>query len=153
MASQLSWFTWCQSHPHRRTAVVLFNPWPGVRLRSSYLSQGYKTESQRNSVTGVRTHLNVTVQHVSHYATTFYKLINSLNWFIHTIYHVTKTQCGGMSLTLKSSFLSLSYNSVTALSPVPYALFGLDSLFNGISIFIGYLMPKPFSKKNSCGTI
>ena len=31
--------------------------------------------------------------------------------------------------------------------------FGLVSLFNGISTFVGYLMPKPFSKKNSRGTI
>ena len=31
--------------------------------------------------------------------------------------------------------------------------FGLVSLFNGISIFVGYLTPKPFSKKNSSGTI
>ena len=30
---------------------------------------------------------------------------------------------------------------------------GLVSLFNGISTFVGYLMPKPFSKKNSSGTI
>ena len=27
------------------------------------------------------------------------------------------------------------------------------SLFNGISTFVGYLMPKPFSEKNSSGTI
>ena len=27
------------------------------------------------------------------------------------------------------------------------------SLFNGISTFVGYLMPKPFSEKNSKGTI
>ena len=31
--------------------------------------------------------------------------------------------------------------------------FGLVSLFNGISTFVGYLMPNPFSKKNSSGTI
>ena len=31
--------------------------------------------------------------------------------------------------------------------------FGLVSLFNGISTFLGYLMPKLFSKKNSNGTI
>ena len=31
--------------------------------------------------------------------------------------------------------------------------FGLVSLFNGISTFVGYLMPKPFSEKNSSGTI
>ena len=30
---------------------------------------------------------------------------------------------------------------------------GLAPLFNGISTFVGYLMPKPFSKKNSSGTI
>ena len=29
----------------------------------------------------------------------------------------------------------------------------LVSLFNGISTVVGYLMPKPFSKKNSSGTI
>ena len=29
----------------------------------------------------------------------------------------------------------------------------LVSLFNGISTFVGYLMPKPFSKKNSNDTI
>ena len=31
--------------------------------------------------------------------------------------------------------------------------FGLVSLFNGISTLVGYLMTKPFSKKNSSGTI
>ena len=31
--------------------------------------------------------------------------------------------------------------------------FVLVSLFNGISTFVGYLMPKPFSKNNSSGTI
>ena len=31
--------------------------------------------------------------------------------------------------------------------------FGLVSLFNGISTFVGYLMPKPFFRKNSSGTI
>ena len=30
---------------------------------------------------------------------------------------------------------------------------GLVSLFNDMSTFVGYLMPKPFSKKNSNGTI
>ena len=30
---------------------------------------------------------------------------------------------------------------------------GLVSLFNGISTFVGYLMPKLFSSKNSSGTI
>ena len=30
--------------------------------------------------------------------------------------------------------------------------YGLVSLFNGISTFVGYLMPKPFFKKNSSGT-
>ena len=31
--------------------------------------------------------------------------------------------------------------------------FGLVSLFNGISTFVGFLTPKPFSLKNSSGTI
>ena len=31
--------------------------------------------------------------------------------------------------------------------------FGLVSLFNGISTFVGYLIPKRFSKKNSSDTI
>ena len=30
---------------------------------------------------------------------------------------------------------------------------GLVSLFNGISTFVGYLMPKPFSEKKSSGTV
>ena len=29
----------------------------------------------------------------------------------------------------------------------------LNSLFNGISTFVGYLMPKPISAENSSGTI
>ena len=33
------------------------------------------------------------------------------------------------------------------------ARLGLVSLFNGISTFVGYLMPKSFSEKNSSGTI
>ena len=32
-------------------------------------------------------------------------------------------------------------------------IFGLVSMFNGISTFVGYLMPKLFSKKNSRGNI
>ena len=35
----------------------------------------------------------------------------------------------------------------------PVVQFGLVSLFNGILTIVGYLMPKPFSKKNSSGTI
>ena len=31
--------------------------------------------------------------------------------------------------------------------------FGLVSLFNGRLTFVGYLTPKPFSEKNSSGTI
>ena len=31
--------------------------------------------------------------------------------------------------------------------------FGLVSLFNGISTFVGYIIPKPSFLKNSCGTI
>ena len=34
-----------------------------------------------------------------------------------------------------------------------YTSIGLISLFNGILTFVGYLMPKPFSEKNSSGTI
>ena len=30
---------------------------------------------------------------------------------------------------------------------------GATSLFNGISTFVGYLMPKPSSQKDSSGTI
>ena len=30
---------------------------------------------------------------------------------------------------------------------------GLDSLFNGISAFVGYLMPRPTFLKDSSGTI
>ena len=33
------------------------------------------------------------------------------------------------------------------------SLIDLVSLFNGISTFIGYLMPKPFFEKNSSGAI
>ena len=36
---------------------------------------------------------------------------------------------------------------------VSVCMFGLVSLFNGISTFVGYLMPKSFSEKNSGGTI
>ena len=32
-------------------------------------------------------------------------------------------------------------------------MFGFVSLFNGISTFLGYLLPKLFSKNNSSGTI
>ena len=32
-------------------------------------------------------------------------------------------------------------------------VFGLVSLFDGISTFVGFLMPKPFSYKNNSGTI
>ena len=34
-----------------------------------------------------------------------------------------------------------------------FGLVWLVSLFNGISTFVGYLMPNPFSEKNSSGTI
>ena len=42
---------------------------------------------------------------------------------------------------------------VECLPTVQETGFGLVSLFNGISTFVGYLMPKTFSKKNSSGTI
>ena len=34
-----------------------------------------------------------------------------------------------------------------------FVWFSLVSLFHGISTFVGYLMPNPFSLKNSSGTI
>ena len=37
--------------------------------------------------------------------------------------------------------------------PLSWFRFGLISLFNGISTFVGYLMPKLFFLKNSCGTV
>ena len=46
----------------------------------------------------------------------------------------------------------IAYHIVCAILN-PYVRFGLVSLFNGISTFIGYSMPNPFSKKNSSGTI
>ena len=48
-------------------------------------------------------------------------------------------------LSIYSAFLNR--NSMRGIS------FRLVSLFNGISTFAVYLMPKPFSWKNSCGTI
>ena len=35
----------------------------------------------------------------------------------------------------------------------PSIIISLISLFNDISTFVGYLMPKPFSKKDSSGTV
>ena len=49
------------------------------------------------------------------------------------------------------------FSKILTAKPNPQYLgfvwFRLVSLFNGISTFIGYLMPKPFSKKNSSGII
>ena len=36
---------------------------------------------------------------------------------------------------------------------IGFVWFGLVSLFNSMSTFVGYLMPKLFSKKNSSGSI
>ena len=46
-----------------------------------------------------------------------------------------------------------AFHSVDRIMQVCIFWFGLVSLFNGISTFIGYLMPKPFSEKNSSSTI
>ena len=43
--------------------------------------------------------------------------------------------------------------SVYSAAPADWAISGLVSLFNGISNFVVYLMPKLFSQKNSSGTI
>ena len=42
MAYQLSWFTHCQWHPRRRTAVSLFNPYLGVVRGSKNFSNGIR---------------------------------------------------------------------------------------------------------------
>ena len=57
MACQNSWVIWYQSHPCRRTVVVLFSSKLGAGSESSYFSQLYEPESQLNRVTGVRTRL------------------------------------------------------------------------------------------------
>ena len=43
---------------------------------------------------------------------------------------------GGIVLSVKTAF---------AFTNMSYGWFGLVSLLNGISSFVGYLMPKPFS--------
>ena len=58
----------------------------------------------------------------------------------------TKSDC----LVLYPGYLLAEMQS--AYSTVPADWFGLVSLFNGISTFVGYLMPKQFSEKNSSGT-
>ena len=44
-------------------------------------------------------------------------------------------------------------NPVDRIKESEKEMIGLVSLFNGISTFVGYLMPKPFSEKNGSGTI
>ena len=44
------------NHPSRRTVVMIFNPELGGK-GGSYLSKGYLSESERYSMTGVRTRL------------------------------------------------------------------------------------------------
>ena len=64
----LVWFWWvtcqslwgflCQSHPCKRTTMILFNPLLGVGgKRGSYLSQSIYTNAKRNNVTEVRTRI------------------------------------------------------------------------------------------------
>ena len=71
-------------------------------------------------------------------------------------------QCSEGFQTFTDSFKYLSQEGfwrtgVFIVSPInkyiPTFWFGLVSLFNGILTFVGHLMPKPFSKKNSSGTI
>ena len=50
-------------------------------------------------------------------------------------------------------YSSAEMQAVYSTSLADWVWFGLVSLFNGISTFAGYLTPKPFSKKNSSGTI
>ena len=52
-------------------------------------------------------------------------------------------------------FLTLHYSKFKKKwkSKENLSLFSLISLFNGIYIFMGYLMPKPFLLKNSISTI
>ena len=61
---------------------------------------------------------------------------------------------------LKFTFLALLIHNIFSGREVKMKMnqddvdwFGLISLFNGISTFVGYLMSKLFSKKNSSGTI
>ena len=44
-------------------------------------------------------------------------------------------------------------DNVSYIAPERLNRFGLVSLFNGKSTFVGYLMPKPSFLKNSSGTI
>ena len=55
----------------------------------------------------------------------------------------------GLPLTSVANF-TYSIQEKTFSSPFEI---GLVSLFNDISTFVGFLMPKPFSEKNSSGTI
>ena len=45
------------------------------------------------------------------------------------------------------------YDLKTHIQELKVIWFGLVSLFNSISTFVGYLMPKLFFQKNSSGTI
>ena len=51
--------------------------------------------------------------------------------------------------TFKNIFVKSRIKNWSAASMSFFTL----TLFNGTSTFVGYLMPKPFSKKNSSGTI
>ena len=56
-----------------------------------------------------------------------------------------------LNMLPKNYSLKIIYKCVSVC--VCVCVCGLVSLFNGISIFVGYLMPKLFSSKNSSGTI
>ena len=58
--------------------------------------------------------------------------------------------CIGLFYTYRFGY-SIPSKFMLALHAVVW--FGLVSLFNGISTFVGYLMPKLFSEKISSGTI
>ena len=63
--------------------------------------------------------------------------------------------CSTSNSNLKQRHLSenLKGSKTNYKANIYFYYLGLVSLFNSISIFVGYLMPKPFSEKNSSGTI
>ena len=82
--------------------------------------------------------------------------------FPHTLFVTEKKTVG--NLLKKKQILLTTNNKVRYSLNSPFFImrhlesatntfwFGLISLFNGISTFVGYLMPKPFSEKNRSGT-
>ena len=75
---------------------------------------------------------------------------------IQDLFNITRS----IFVQLPSRFFSIRFVSVQPWKQcliiyiyIYIYMFGLVSLFKAISTFVGYLMPKPFSKKNSSGTI